>query len=306
MNSELRTFAVPDLRYLPAADGNPTRIQARALIYDAVSEDMGGWREVFSEGSVELDPDLRMLYDHNTSNVIGRLSAGTLDAMDDGSGIVATGYPPDTGWARDLLVSMERGDINQMSFRFLALEDDIVWVPSETADGGGYVLRTVTRAKVSEISVVAIPAYPQTVALARASVSGELRKRVLAALPTSLAHQRAELREGRVLSTATMQALSDINEGFESCIDQMTDLNEQLEAVLATDPNWSDDNDDDADAGDAGARAKRSSKDNVGGGGSPTAPSSAGSAPPVPSSGSIYLPGLGLRNVKQEASDATD
>ena len=45
--------------------------------------------------------------------------------MDDGSGIVATGYPPDTQWARDLRTSMERGDINQMSFRFQALEDDI-------------------------------------------------------------------------------------------------------------------------------------------------------------------------------------
>jgi HK97 family phage prohead protease len=285
MNTELRTFAVPDLRYLPGADGNPTRIQARALVYGAVSEDMGGWREVFAPGAAELDPDLRMLYDHNTSNVIGRMSAGTLDALDDGSGIVATGYPPDTQWARDLLVSMERGDINQMSFRFLALEDDITWVPSETAEAdGGYVLRTVTKARISELSVVAIPAYPQTVALARASVSGELRRRVWAALP-------AELREGKVLSQDNLAALIQIHDLAEGVLNN-------------ADPSWADDPQDGVDAepgSDAGdERANVSSQDTATAGGSPAVPSGAGSALPVSGPASIWLPGLGLRSIVQE------
>ena len=211
MNTELRMRVVPDLRFLAGADGTPDRIQAKALVYGAVSEDMGGWREVFAPESVELDPDLRMLFDHQTSMVIGRQSAGTLDAMDDGSGIVATGYPPDTSWARDLRTSMERGDIDQMSFRFLALEDDIAWVPSEAAPDGGYVLRTVLRARVSELSVVAIPAYPQTVALARASVTGELRRRVWAALPS-------ELREGKVLSADNLAALIQIHDLTETVL----------------------------------------------------------------------------------------
>jgi HK97 family phage prohead protease len=293
MKTELRMRVVPDLRFLAAGDGVADRIQAKAIVYGAVSEDLGGWREVFAPGSVTLEPDLRMLFDHQTSMVIGRTSAGTLDAMDDGSGITATGYPPDTQWARDLRVSMERGDINQMSFRFVALEDDITWVPSETeAADGGYVLRTVLAAIVSELSVVAMPAYPQTVALARASVTGELRRRVLAAMP-------AELREGKVLSQENLTALIQIHDLAETVLD-------------GADPNWADagvtsgedGGDGDADdTGAAGSRANDSShKDTSGGGGSPAVRSGAGSALLLPSSGRIYLPGFGLRSVKQEGS----
>jgi HK97 family phage prohead protease len=294
MNTELRTRVASDLRFLAASGDAPDRIQAKALVYGAVSEDMGGWREVFAPGSVELDPDLRMLNDHQTAMVLGRVSAGTLDAMDDGSGIVATAYPPDTSWARDLRVSMERGDIDQMSFRFQALEDDVAWVPSEAAPDGGYVLRTVLRALISEVSVVAMPAYPQTVALARASVSGELRRRVWSALPV-------ELREGKVLSQENMAALIQIH-----------DL---TEAVLSgADPNWAeagvaageDGGDGDAnDTGAAGERANDSSDFEVtaGAGGSPADPSRAGSAPHLPSSRSatIWLPGVGLRSITQGA-----
>jgi hypothetical protein len=292
MKTELRMRVVPDLRFLAASDGVADRIQARAIVYGAVSEDLGGWREVFAPGSVTLEPDLRMLFDHQTSMVIGRSSAGTLDAMDDGSGITATGYPPDTQWARDLRVSMERGDINQMSFRFVALEDDITWVPSETeAADGGYVLRTVSRAKVSELSVVAMPAYPQTAALARASVTGELRRRVLSAMP-------AELREGKVLSADNLQALIQIHDLAET-------------VLSGADPNWADagvaSSEDGggggADVGAAGSRANDSShKDASGAGGSPAVRSGAGSALLPPSFGRIYLPGFGLRSVKQEGS----
>ena len=290
MNTELRTRVAADLRFLAASGDTPDRIQARAIVYGAVSEDLGGWREVFAPGSVELDPDLRMLFDHQTSMVIGRQSAGTLDAMDDGSGIVATGYPPDTQWARDLRTSMERGDINQMSFRFWALEDDIVWVPSEAAEDGGYVLRTVLKAIVNEVSVVAIPAYPQTVALARASVTGELRRRVWSALP-------GELREGKVLSQDNMAALIQIHDLAET-------------VLSGADPNWADagvaagedgGDEDTGDAGDDGQRANDSSKTQVtaGPGGSPGS-SRAGSAPQVPGWSSLWRLRSGLGHRKQE------
>ena len=286
MNSELRMRVVPDLRFLSAGDGAPDRIQGKAIVYGAVSEDMGGWREVFAPSSVELDPDLRMLNDHQTSMVIGRQSASTLDALDDGSGIVVTGYPPDTSWARDLLVSMGRGDVNQMSFRFLALEDDIAWVPSEAAPDGGYVLRTVLRALVSEVSVVAIPAYPQTIALARASISGELRRRVWAALP-------GELREGKVLSAENLAALTQIHDLAET-------------VLSAADPNWAADSQvageatDEAEPG-VGVEGRSAPKQDAGeAGGSPVVPSGAGSAR---ASDLVAVPGVGFMTVKGAGRD---
>ena len=222
-----------------------------------------------------------MLFDHQTSMVIGRQSAGTLDAMDDGSGIVATGYPPDTSWARDLRTSMERGDIDRMR-SVLALEDDIAWVPSEAAPDGGYVLRTVLRARVSELSVVAIPAYPQTVALARASVTGELRRRVWAALPS-------ELREGKVLSADNLAALIQIHDLTETVLN-------------GADPKWATDGQvageasNEAEPG-VGAGGDRSAhqQDTGEAGGSPVLPSGAG---PARASDLVAVPGVGFMTVK--------
>ena len=189
-----------------------TASRPRRFVYGAVSEDMGGWREVFAPHSAELDGDLRMLFDHQTTMVIGRQAASTLDALDDGSGIVVTGYPPDTSWARDLRVSMDRGDINQMSFRFHALEDDIVWVPTEATPDGGYVLRTVLGALGSRRS----PSWPSRHTRRRLlsrgpAISGELRRRVWAALPGGL-------REGKVLSAENLAALIEMHDLAETVL----------------------------------------------------------------------------------------
>ena len=175
MNSELRMRVVPDLRFLCAGDGTPDRIQAKALVYGAVSEDMGGWREVFAPASVELDPDLRMLFDHQTSH--GHRSPERRHPGRHGRRLGHRGDRLPAGHAAGRATCASRwsrGDINQMSFRFMALEDDIAWVPSEAAPDGGYVLRTVLRALVIGGLRRGHPGLPANVALARASVSGEL------------------------------------------------------------------------------------------------------------------------------------
>lgn len=155
---EVRTYPVGELRFV--ADPEKPRIEGRAIVYDALSEDLGGWRERFAPGSVRLSDDLLALFDHDTSMVLGRTSAGTLEAEDGADGVDMTAYLPETQWARDLRVSMERGDIRHMSFRFIA-EDD------EWESLGDQVVRTVLEAEVLELSVVSMPAYPQTSAQAR-------------------------------------------------------------------------------------------------------------------------------------------
>lgn len=154
---EVRTLPTT-LRFV--ADADKPRVEGRAIVYDALSEDLGGFREKFAPGSVELDDDLLALFDHQTSMVIGRTSAGTLEAEDGPDGVDMVAYPPETSWARDMRVSMERGDIRHMSFRFIPVEDDWQVV-------GDVVVRTVTKAEVLELSVVSMPAYPQTSAEAR-------------------------------------------------------------------------------------------------------------------------------------------
>jgi HK97 family phage prohead protease len=68
---------------------------------------------------------------------------------------------PNSEPGRALGEAVKRGDLSQMSFGFVTTGDR--W-----EQYGAGLLRTVTSARLSEISAVAFPAYPQT----RVSVAG--------------------------------------------------------------------------------------------------------------------------------------
>jgi len=161
MKPEYETRTVPVTLRAVSDDERGRSIEGQAIVYDVWSDDLGGFRERLAVGSAQLDADLLALWDHQTSMVLGRTTAGTLRAHDDGSGVSMRAYPPDTTWARDLLVSMDRGDVRHMSFRFRTIDD--TWA----IGADGVPERTVLKMSVPEISVVSMPAYPQTSSYAR-------------------------------------------------------------------------------------------------------------------------------------------
>jgi HK97 family phage prohead protease len=109
------------------------------------------------------------LWDHNSQYVLGRNRAGTLDLAEDERGLGVNIRPPATTWAEDLLESMRRGDVNQMSFGFYVREDE--WI-----DEDGMLVRVLRDVDLFDVSVVTYPAYPQTSAEARnKATSYELR-----------------------------------------------------------------------------------------------------------------------------------
>lgn len=139
-----------------AAEDGRRRIVQRAVPYGELSVDLGGWREVIVAGAFEIDgQDIRALWQHDASRVLGRTMAGTLALTQNDTGIYAESDPPDTGWAHDALVSIERGDVTGSSFGFYVDEDE--WVVS-----GDIVVRRVKRGTLLEVSPVTFPAYPQT------------------------------------------------------------------------------------------------------------------------------------------------
>jgi hypothetical protein len=87
--------------------------------------------------------------------VLGRNTAGTLKLLEDEKGLRVEIDPPDTQVARDLMTSMERGDINQMSFGFIARAQE--WDDNEEPP-----LRTIQEAQLLDVSVVTYPAYEET------------------------------------------------------------------------------------------------------------------------------------------------
>jgi HK97 family phage prohead protease len=142
-------------------------IEGYAAVFNELSEDLGGFRELVAPGafkrSVE-DNDVRALWDHNSQYVLGRNRAGTLALDEDDTGLRITIVPPDTTWAADLIHSMKRGDINQMSFGFYKRADE--WDYKTTPP-----TRTLRDVDLFDVSIVTYPAYPQTSAEARSKAA---------------------------------------------------------------------------------------------------------------------------------------
>ena len=156
---EVRVRPATEVRAVTDEDGS-RRIEGYAIRFNEPSEDLGGFIEYIAPGSVKLNDDLRAFFDHKSQYVLGRSTNGTLRTETDDQGVWMEVTPPDTQWARDLFVSMDRGDINGMSFGFYANDD--AWEKKD-----GKATRTILDAEVFELSVVALPAYPTTSAQAR-------------------------------------------------------------------------------------------------------------------------------------------
>ena len=68
--------------------------------------------------------------------VLGRESAGTLTVTDSPAELAFEILLPDMSFARDLVVSVRRGDISGMSFGFVVVEDEWAW-RATTASASG-------------------------------------------------------------------------------------------------------------------------------------------------------------------------
>lgn len=105
--------------------------------------------------------DPRALRDHIPHLILGRQSANTLNVWEDSTGLGFRFELPNTTYANDLAVSMERGDVRETSFAFTLKEDSDKW--SRRADGI-WERRIPADAveRIYDISVVTYPAYPDS------------------------------------------------------------------------------------------------------------------------------------------------
>jgi len=156
-NIERRTYAVPEFR-VDQGDDMPPKISGHAAVFDQLSEDLGGFRERIAAGAFAntlQNADVRALFNHDPNFVLGRNKAGTLRLKEDITGLAIEIDPPDTQVARDLMISMQRGDISQMSFGFRTKNDK--W---DKVDGKW--VRTLLDVELFDVSPVTYPAYTQT------------------------------------------------------------------------------------------------------------------------------------------------
>jgi HK97 family phage prohead protease len=139
------------------------RIRGTAIVFHSLSENLGGFREIIHPEAVDRTLregiDVRALVDHDSAKIMGRLSAGTLTLSKTARGLAVENDPPNTSYARDLLVSIDRRDITGMSFGFRVAPDGDAF---RQDDQTGEWIRDVHDMLVSEVSFVTFPAYVAT------------------------------------------------------------------------------------------------------------------------------------------------
>ncbi len=154
---ERRNFPVTDLKTI--TDENGLRhITGYAAVFNALSEDLGRFREKIDPGAfsktINAD-DIRALKNHNSDYPLGRNKSGTLTLSEDQRGLKIDIAPPDTQWARDYMVSIDRGDVDQMSFGFETKAQR--WEGEYPEE-----IRTLMEVKLYDVSPVTFAAYPDT------------------------------------------------------------------------------------------------------------------------------------------------
>lgn len=122
----------------------------------------GAYEEISPEALTNIPEDVRALFDHDTSKVLGRTKAGTLTLSIDEKGlygeIIINENDSD---AVNLYERVKRGDIDQCSFGFEILKEE-----TEHRDDGSikWIIKEII---LYEVSVVTFPAYADTAVEAR-------------------------------------------------------------------------------------------------------------------------------------------
>ena len=118
--------------------------------------------EVISESAFNKTLETKSqkaLWNHNTDLVLGSVSAGTLNLFVDGIGLRCEITLPNTTWGNDAYESIQRGDVDGMSFGFRCVED--MWSKTQYEDREIYK-RTILEVELFEVSPCVFPAYPDS------------------------------------------------------------------------------------------------------------------------------------------------
>lgn len=145
------------------ADGDKTYVRGYAAVFNSMSEDLGGYKEIIDPAFFNevLNDDVRCLFDHESDKVLGRSGAGTLKYGVDAKGLWFEYEDPGTQVSKDLLISISRGDVKECSFQFEVF----------SASEGGYKFErkgeewfcTLLKCKrLYDVGPVTFPAYPET------------------------------------------------------------------------------------------------------------------------------------------------
>lgn len=102
---------------------------------------------------------IKALWNHRTDYVLGSTKSGTLRLKEDKVGLYFEIDLPNNTWGKDAYESIQRGDVDGVSFGFYIYEDGDTW---EWIKDEGVYERTLLAVNLFEVSPTPFPAYEES------------------------------------------------------------------------------------------------------------------------------------------------
>ena len=172
-NRDKRQTRSMHTEFRAATEGENKYIEGYFVVFDSNYEMWQGASESVAPTAFDgaLMDDIRCLIDHETRLVLGRTKPKTLELKVDTHGLWGrVKINPLDQDAMNLYARVERGDVDQCSFGFDILDE-------EMSQNGDVVHWTIKSVKLYEVSVVTFPAYEDTAVAARKQDFEQIKKR---------------------------------------------------------------------------------------------------------------------------------
>jgi HK97 family phage prohead protease len=223
MSDAERRFTSVPVEIRAIGSGKHHTIGGYAAKFNRMSQNLGGFKEQISPGAFNRSasqgwPDVQARYNHDDNMLLGSTGGNSLRLHTDSEGLVYDVDLLDDETSQRIYKLVERGDVRQSSFAFIADADE--WDTDDT----GFPMRTLHQVRLLDVAPVNAPAYLDT------SVG-------LRSLATKFDADFEEVR--------TMAAHNELTKFFKRTDDQGKPLDQlrsaaaALAASLALDPNAS-------------------------------------------------------------------
>lgn len=174
MDREIRQMRCIASEFKTRAENDEQIIEGYFAVFNSNYDIAPGMSESIAPGAFKntLSGDIRALVNHNTTLVLGRNTARTLELSEDERGLWGRIRinPNDTD-ATNLYARVERGDVSQCSIGFDILDEE-----TEIRENGE-MHWTIKEVKLYEVSCCTFPAYESTNIDARARQRDDILKR---------------------------------------------------------------------------------------------------------------------------------
>lgn len=179
----LRSLRPNKTQFQTRDDGDKFVIEGYFAVFNSNYDIFDGLSESIAPEAFDntLNNDIRALINHDTTLVVGRTKAGTLELRTDNFGLFGRiSINPKDLDAVNAYERVKRGDVDQCSIGFNIIREE-----SEVRPDGA-VHWTIRELELFEVSICTFPAYEETEIQARSKQAVDVKARQLDALKESM------------------------------------------------------------------------------------------------------------------------